>query len=261
MLNINKLKKLSKPGSTKGVSQSDRLISTSAPEIDSFEWFKVKSKKEKSIIKKQQKREQHPTSATKSTSASRKQSSTVASTKISSAASTSSNQNAKDNREELDFMFDEEIGSTSASKPSTYAASTPKVKNSLHALSSTNRRFEDSYSSDSDSDDDEYDGDEIDDKYIQKLVIITQTPPASRKHGGMDRTGDFLPRSKITADLAKEINDGLFYYEQNLLKKSDLEKNIGLVSSEEFKKLKNNETDKNTNLSDKQTDSSKKQTR
>ena len=51
---------------------------------------------------------------------------------------------------------------------------------------------------------------------INKILIVTQTPPALRKHPGGDRTGDFVPRSKITADLAKVINDGLYYYEQDL---------------------------------------------
>ena len=45
---------------------------------------------------------------------------------------------------------------------------------------------------------------------------MTQTPPSLRKHPGGDRTGDFVPRSKMTAELAKVINDGLYFYEQDL---------------------------------------------
>jgi len=45
---------------------------------------------------------------------------------------------------------------------------------------------------------------------------VTQTPPSLRKHPGGDRTGDFVPRSKMTAELAKVINDGLYFYEQDL---------------------------------------------
>ena len=63
--------------------------------------------------------------------------------------------------------------------------------------------------------DDESDG-EIDDETLNKLIIVTQTPPALRKHPGGDRTGDFVPRSKMTAELAKVINDGLYFYEQEL---------------------------------------------
>ena len=51
---------------------------------------------------------------------------------------------------------------------------------------------------------------------INKILIVTQTPPALRKHPGGDRTGDFIPRAKISAELAKVINDGLFYYEKDL---------------------------------------------
>jgi len=66
-----------------------------------------------------------------------------------------------------------------------------------------------------DRSDDESDG-EIDDETINKLIIVTQTPPSLRKHPGGDRTGDFMPRSKMTAELAKVINDGLYFYEQEL---------------------------------------------
>ena len=59
--------------------------------------------------------------------------------------------------------------------------------------------------------------DEVDDQVIDKILIVTQTPPAFRKHPQGDRTGDFVPRSKMTAELAKVINDGLYYYEQDLL--------------------------------------------
>ena len=57
---------------------------------------------------------------------------------------------------------------------------------------------------------------EIGDDTINKILIVMQTPPAFRKHPGGDRTGDHVPRSRMTADLAKVINDGLMYYEQDL---------------------------------------------
>lgn len=37
-----------------------------------------------------------------------------------------------------------------------------------------------------------------------------------RKHPGGDRTGNHMSRAKITSELAKVINDGLYYYEQDL---------------------------------------------
>ena len=69
--------------------------------------------------------------------------------------------------------------------------------------------------------DDESDDGEIDDETLNKLIIVTQTPPSLRKHPGGDRTGDFVPRSKMTAELAKVINDGLYFYEQELLEQEN----------------------------------------
>lgn len=78
---------------------------------------------------------------------------------------------------------------------------------------------------------------------MYKLLIVTQSPPSAAgasagasgsggagaapstntapttrppKHGGYDRTGDWTSRTKITQELAKVINDGLYYYEQDL---------------------------------------------
>ena len=67
---------------------------------------------------------------------------------------------------------------------------------------------------------DDSDG-EIDDVDISKILIVTQTPPSFRKHPQGDRTGDFTPRSKMTAELAKVINDGLCYYEADLWEDAD----------------------------------------
>ena len=64
--------------------------------------------------------------------------------------------------------------------------------------------------------DDEEDNYEISDSEINKILIVTQTPPSFRKHPGGDRTGAHTPRSKITAEMTKVINDGLYYYEQDL---------------------------------------------
>lgn len=66
-----------------------------------------------------------------------------------------------------------------------------------------------------DEDDSDY---ELDDQDVNKILIVTQTPPYIRKHPGGDRTGNHESRAKITADLAKAINDGLYYYEQDLWK-------------------------------------------
>lgn len=92
-------------------------------------------------------------------------------------------------QEELDFMFDEE----------------------MEQLAPRKNKFTDW----SDEDDSDY---ELDDQDVNKILIVTQTPPYLRKHPGGDRTGNHESRAKITTDLAKAINDGLYYYEQDLWK-------------------------------------------
>lgn len=57
---------------------------------------------------------------------------------------------------------------------------------------------------------------EIADNDVNKILIVTQTPPYLRKHPGGDRTGHHTSRSKLTNELVKVINDGLYYYEADL---------------------------------------------
>ena len=56
--------------------------------------------------------------------------------------------------------------------------------------------------------------DEMDDQDVQKLLIVTQTPPAFKKHPQGDRTGNYMSRSKLTSEIVHVINDGLYFYEQ-----------------------------------------------
>lgn len=224
-----------------------RLFSTSAPEIEApVEWFQVKSKKEKSLEKRMQRKKQselndESSKQPKTESKAEKKANNKENSLQPPQALTTVPTSRLDTREELDFMFDEEI-------PSTHIGNTYNASN-------INDSFSDSDSDDSDYDY-EYDYDDLDDQTISKLVIITQTPPSSstnivtastggstatRKHGGIDRTGDFLPRSKITADLARAINDGLYYYEQDLKKKTSSKgpfEKTSIVSNEQFSKLK-----------------------
>lgn len=108
-------------------------------------------------------------------------------------------------QEELDFLFDEE----------------------MEQLAPRKNRFTDWSDEDSDY--------ELDDTDVDKLLIVTQTPPYIRKHPGGDRTGNHESRAKITADLAKAINDGLYYYEQDLWKGAEPVETV--KESESFKKL------------------------
>lgn len=89
-------------------------------------------------------------------------------------------------QEELDFFFDEEMEQIEGQK----------------------NTFTDWSDNDSDY--------EIDDQDLNKILIVTQTPPYVRKHPGGDRTGYHMSQAKITSELAKVINDGLYYYEQDL---------------------------------------------
>ncbi|XP_040274371.1 la-related protein 1B [Bufo bufo] len=120
-------------------------------------------------------------------------------------------------QEELDFMFDEE----------------------MEPLQGRKNNFTDWSDDDSDY--------EIDDKDVNKILIVTQTPPSMKKHPGGDRTGNHVSRAKMTSELAKVINDGLYYYEQDLwtvdddhlVTKQDIEhfKKLNFISKEEFDSL------------------------
>lgn len=63
----------------------------------------------------------------------------------------------------------------------------------------------------------EDDSDELSDRDVNKLLIVTQTTSSrAPKHEGYDRTGDWTTRVKITQELEQAINDGLYYYEEDL---------------------------------------------
>ncbi|XP_068456683.1 la-related protein 1B isoform X2 [Clinocottus analis] len=121
-------------------------------------------------------------------------------------------------QEELDFLFDEE----------------------MEQMAPRKNKFTD-WSDDGDSD---Y---ELDDQDVNKILIVTQTPPHLRKHPGGDRTGNHESRAKLTTDIAKAINDGLFYYEQDLWKgeepaesiKQEVDnfKKLNVISQDEFHTL------------------------
>ncbi|KFW81970.1 La-related protein 1B, partial [Manacus vitellinus] len=118
-------------------------------------------------------------------------------------------------QEELEFLFDEEMEQIQGQK----------------------NKFTDWSDSDSDY--------EIDDQDVNKILIVTQTPPYVKKHPCGDHTGNHACRAKITSELAEVINDGLYYYEQDLwmdqsendaTMKQEIEnfKKLNLISKEEF---------------------------
>lgn len=125
-------------------------------------------------------------------------------------------------REELDFQFDEELD-VPMGKINTFS-----------------------------SDWAEDETDEVSDKDINKLLIVTQCTgvPASAarppKHEGYDRTGDWTTRVKITQDLEQEINDGLYYYQEDLWTTTDGRrertlsgsyKTVTVISQADFEKI------------------------
>ena len=70
---------------------------------------------------------------------------------------------------------------------------------------------------------DEDSDDELDDNDVNKILIVTQTPPHMRKPPAGARTGTHVSRAKITTDLAKAINDGLYYYEKDLWDEEEMQ--------------------------------------
>ncbi|CAH1267866.1 LARP1B [Branchiostoma lanceolatum] len=119
-------------------------------------------------------------------------------------------------QEELDFLFDEE----------------------MEKLDGRKNTFSEDLTDDSDY--------EMSDHEINKILIVTQTPPYLKKHPGGDRTGNHESRAKISSELAKVINDGLYYYEEDLWTEHDYEelkqeftgyKKVGVISKEEFDQM------------------------
>ncbi|XP_017770596.1 PREDICTED: la-related protein 1 isoform X2 [Nicrophorus vespilloides] len=94
----------------------------------------------------------------------------------------------KDNafeREELEFHFDEELDQVPTGRQNLFTTDWP-----------------------------EDDSDELSDRDVNKLLIVTQALPGrAPKH---DRTGDWTTRVKMTQELEQAINDGLYYYEEDL---------------------------------------------
>ncbi|XP_063929139.1 la-related protein 1-like isoform X2 [Zophobas morio] len=116
-------------------------------------------------------------------------------------------------REELEFYFDEEIDEC--------------------LLSGRQNTFSNEGT--------EEDSDELSDNDINKLLIVTQTTSRVPKHDGYDRTGDRTTRVKITQELEQAINDGLYYYEEDLWHSDRSSvgsyKTVNVITQEAFKKM------------------------
>lgn len=128
----------------------------------------------------------------------------------------------KEEPEELNFKFDEELDEPASGR-----------KNA----------FSEYLSDDSDS--------EIDDDFISNLVIVTPHQPTaavSKKHPSGDRTGDHLPRPKMNALMAQIISDALYEYEQNAFAENNQArvmeefKTLRVISQEVFDAIKSEGT-------------------
>jgi la-related protein 1 len=114
----------------------------------------------------------------------------------------------EDNREELDFKFDEELPSSPGqTKVHSAASFVPAARRRTTSLTL------DPYN-------EEHSDFELDDDDIDKILIITPTPPSHRKQHkpaeNQARPGESTPRARMTAELAKIIDDGLKWYEKAL---------------------------------------------
>ncbi|KAJ8950288.1 hypothetical protein NQ318_021144 [Aromia moschata] len=112
-------------------------------------------------------------------------------------------------REELDFHFDEELDQ--------------------EVPTGRQNTFSNEWQSEEDSD---------------ELSDRDTTSSRAPKHEGYDRTGDWTTRVKITQELEQAINDGLYYYEEDLWTDQDFErgstgsyKTVTVISQEDFKKI------------------------
>jgi la-related protein 1 len=53
------------------------------------------------------------------------------------------------------------------------------------------------------------------DQEVSQLIVVTQATKArDATKRTLDRTGDFETRAKMSSEMAKAINDGLYYYER-----------------------------------------------
>lgn len=175
------------------------------------DWKEVKSKKSK----------------TRSRAATLESSETTTTTKRDGQTQRDKDADALADNTELEFQFDEEL-------------------NTSQWTNGRKNQFTD-WSDDEDSD---Y---EISDTEVAQIIVITQSLSSAgtrlTKHEGYDRTGDWTTRVKMTQELAHVINDGLFYYEQDLWGLNDKHDNkphktIELISQEAFEKYSPNQKPK-----------------
>ncbi|CAF1182877.1 unnamed protein product [Adineta ricciae] len=225
-----------------GLDDESHLLEKGRSTTNEVDWSHVPTKRKKPA-KKKEKKEQHQQQQSQTTSEQQQPQQQQLQQQQQHQAK---QQNAQsDNREELDFKFDEELPSTQTNS-STNNTLSSYLPPSFFPQNRQNRRRTTSLTLDlhDESDKDESDF-ELDDDDIDKILIITPTPPSNRKqhHKNHDRTGEYTPRARMTAEIAKIIDDGLRWYEEELWhdrpsSATTNEKTVKLISQEEMDVLR-----------------------
>ncbi|CAF1263430.1 unnamed protein product, partial [Didymodactylos carnosus] len=148
-----------------------------------------------------------------------------------------------DTREELDFKFDEELPSN---KSILTSSNMPKRRRA----NSLNLHFPDTLSDESEF--------ELADDDIDKILIITPTPPSTRKQQHNIRSAEHhIIRAKMTSEMAKIIDDGLRWYEEELwherptssrAKDKLSDKTVKLITQEEMNLMRNEYVEQESKL-------------
>jgi len=82
---------------------------------------------------------------------------------------------------------------------------------------------------------------ELDDDDIDKILIITPTPPSNRKHHqkNHEHTREYTPRARMTAEVARIIDAGLRRYEAELWRPDRSAETVKTMSQEEMNAVRN----------------------
>ncbi|CAF4894029.1 unnamed protein product, partial [Rotaria sp. Silwood1] len=214
-----------------GLDDESQLLEKGRTKTNEVDWSHVPTKRKKPTKKKEKKEQQQTQQQSSQTIQQQQQ----------------QQKSPSDNREELDFQFDEELSTTQTNSKinNNNNTSSSDVPPLLFPHNRQNRRRTTSLTLDlhEEPERDELDF-ELDDDDIDKILIITPTPPSNRKQHqkNHDRTGEYTPRARMTAEIAKIIDDGLRWYEEELWHDRPTtaanDKTVKLISQEEMDALR-----------------------
>ncbi|CAF2343046.1 unnamed protein product [Rotaria sp. Silwood2] len=211
-----------------GLDDESQLLEKGRIKTNEVDWSHVPTKRKKPTKRKEKKDQQQQTQQQQQSQITPQQQ--------------QQQQQSSDNREELDFQFDEELSTTQTnSKTNNTNNTSSDLSASLLPHNRQNRRRTTSLTLDLHEEPERDDLDfELDDDDIDKILIITPTPPSNRKQHqkNHDHTGEYTPRARMTAEIAKIIDDGLRWYEEELWHDRPTaaanDKTVKLISQEEM---------------------------